>query len=144
MCGIFGVINFDGKPVDQSKAEEAARTLAHRGPDDYGTFMSDSGNAFFCHYRLSIIELSKLGHQPMTTEDGRYTILFNGEIYNYREIRNPKSEIRNFKSNSDTEVLLNLFADYGAESLNNLRGMFAYAIWDEKKNPFLLLETGSA
>jgi asparagine synthase (glutamine-hydrolysing) len=143
MCGIFGVIHFDDKPVDQAKAIEAAKTLAHRGPDDYGTFLSTSGNAFFCHYRLSIIELSKLGHQPMTTDDRRYTILFNGEIYNYKEIRNPKSNlpaetlvkagIRNLKSDSDTEVLLNLYADYGEESLNKLRGMFAFAVWDEKE-----------
>ena len=139
MCGIFGIIHFNNKPVDTHKAEEAAKVLSRRGPDDYGTLSSYSGSAFFCHYRLSIIELSKLGHQPMTSGDGRYAILYNGEIYNYKELSNlfpfnkggDKEGV--LKTNSDTEVLLKLFTDYGEESLKKLRGMFAFAVWDEKE-----------
>ena len=144
MCGIFGIIHFNGRPIDTAKAENAAKALSHRGPDDYGTFLSGSGNAFFCHYRLSIIELSKLGHQPMTTGDGRYTILYNGEIYNYQTIKNselsplggipPKAEnIQNWNTNSDTEAVLKLYEKYGEESLKKLRGMFAFVVWDEKE-----------
>jgi len=133
MCGIFGIIHFNGKPIDTVKAENAAKALSHRGPDDYGTFLSASGNAFFCHYRLSIIELSKLGHQPMTTGDGRYTILYNGEIYNYQTIKNSEYKIQNWHTNSDTEAVLKLYEKYGEESLKKLRGMFAFAVWDEKE-----------
>ncbi len=141
MCGIFGVIHFNGKPVDRQKAESAVKVLAHRGPDDYGTFISASGNAFFCHYRLSIIGLSKLGHQPMTTNDGRFTILYNGEIYNYKDIQaslNTKhltliSQNVIPPSNSDTEVLLRLYAKEKENCLGKLRGMFAFAVWDEEE-----------
>jgi asparagine synthase (glutamine-hydrolysing) len=133
MCGIFGVINLNNKPVDIAKAGNAAATLAHRGPDDYSTFLSSSGCAYFHHYRLSIIGLSELGRQPMTTEDGRYTILFNGEIFNYREIQNSKPGVMNLISGTDTEVLLKLFALEGENCLTGLRGMFAFVIWDEKE-----------
>ena len=153
MCGIFGVINFDGQPVDKEKALSARDILAHRGPDDSGIYYSNCHPESFdklrtgsvegqsinqpslvlAHRRLSIIDLSPAAHQPMTTEDGRYTIVFNGEIYNYDQIRNSNSEIRNLKSNSDTEVILKLFALEGSECLHKLRGMFAFAIWDDKE-----------
>jgi asparagine synthase (glutamine-hydrolysing) len=133
MCGIFGIIHFNNKPIDTAKAEQAAKVLSRRGPDDYGTSLSPSGKAFFCHYRLSIIELSKLGHQPMTTEDGRYTILYNGEIYNYKAIKNSELKIKNWNTDSDTETILKLYAMYGEESLKKLRGMFALVVWDEKE-----------
>lgn len=148
MCGIFGIIHFNNRPIDRLKAEQIAKALSHRGPDDYGTFHSPSGRAFFSHYRLSIIELSKLGHQPMTTEDGRYTILYNGEIYNYHKLQDYLIESgsrqlavgskqlevsKGLKSNSDTEVLLNLFELEKEVCLNKLRGMFAFTIWDEKE-----------
>ena len=91
MCGIFGVINFDGQPVDKEKVLSARDILAHRGPDDSGVYFSSIGegggkgtaSVTLAHRRLSIIDLSPAAHQPMVSEDGRYTIVFNGEIYNY-------------------------------------------------------------
>ncbi len=139
MCGIFGVINTNGKPVNKEKLISARDTMYHRGPDDAGIYINANGNAGLGHRRLSIIDLSPAGHQPMTTEDGRYTITFNGEIYNYQEIRKELAysiqqsggRIKPLHSNSDTEVLLKLYAIEGAGCLGKLRGMFAFAIWDD-------------
>jgi len=134
LCGIFGAINFNGSQIDQAKVIAARDCMAHRGPDDSGLYLSEDKTAALAHRRLSIIDLSPLGHQPMTSEDGRFTIVHNGEIYNYLEICQ-KSEVKSqkFRSKSDTEVLLKLFANLGAECLNHLRGMFAFAVWDEKE-----------
>ncbi len=131
MCGIFGVIN-NNQPVDENKVIAARDIIEHRGPDDKGIFVSPDKSAALAHRRLSIIDLSSAAHQPMTT-DGRYTIVFNGEIYNYQEIQNSKVKSQNLHSHSDTEVLLNLYIQYGKDCLNMLRGMFAFAIWDEKE-----------
>ena len=98
MCGIVGQINFDGKPVDERKLTEARDILTHRGPDDAGLYITPGKSAGLANRRLAIIDLSPSGHQPMRTEDGRYTIVFNGEIYNYKEIQNSKFKIKNFKS----------------------------------------------
>lgn len=149
MCGIFGVINFNGQPVDKEKVLSARDVLAHRGPDDCGIYFSNAGkgdagsnqsSVALAHRRLSIIDLSDAAHQPMTTEDacqparqGRFTIVFNGEIYNYNDIRNQVSGIQDLRSSSDTEVIIKLFAIEGPECLNKLRGMFAFAIWDDKE-----------
>jgi asparagine synthase (glutamine-hydrolysing) len=150
MCGIFGVINFDGQPVDKNKVLSARDVLAHRGPDDSGVYFSSVGEGetynhaamqpciALAHRRLSIIDLSPAAHQPMVSDDGRFVIVFNGEIYNYEalktEVGSRQSAVgNNFKSNSDTEVILKLFAAEGAECLNKLRGMFAFAIWDDKE-----------
>ena len=105
--------------------------MAVRGPDGWGLFY-EGGPIALAHRRLSILDLSEGGRQPMTTADGRYTITFNGEIYNYREIkRRLLAEGVEFRSDSDTEVLLHLFSRYGAACLTELRGMFAFAIWDD-------------
>lgn len=161
MCGIFGVINFDSQPVDEQKVLSARDILSHRGPDDSGIYFSDchtersrsvsdemTSSVALSHRRLSIIDLSPAAHQPMTTADGRYTIVFNGEIYNYQELSKQLSvnskKLNNTNSSlityhhslitkSDTEVILNLFALEGAECLHKLRGMFAFAIWDDKE-----------
>lgn len=151
MCGIFGVINLDGRPVDTEKVQKTKDLLMHRGPDDEGVFYSSFNPDFvltsesrhsanqhsvaLAHRRLSIIDLSPSGHQPMSSEDGRYTIVYNGEIYNYKNlITNPYSKEKGvFKSNSDTEVILYLYAMYGKDCLKLLRGMFAFAIWDDKE-----------
>ena len=152
MCGIFGVINFDGQPVDKEKVLSARDILAHRGPDDSGVYYSSINHSdstgiessinqskelfsvALTHRRLSIIDLSPAAHQPMTTEDGRYTIVFNGEIYNFAEsIRNQDQVSRIFESQAILKSSLKLFALEGAACLNKLRGMFAFAIWDDKE-----------
>lgn len=152
MCGIFGVINFNGQPVDKEKVLSARDVLAHRGPDDSGIYystchsepveksISHSSNhsVALAHRRLSIIDLSPAAHQPMVSDDGRYVIVFNGEIFNYEEIKSQVGSMQsavgnNFKTNSDTEVILKLFALEGPDCLKRLRGMFAFAIWDDKE-----------
>ena len=135
MCGIFGIAT--GKTrVSPELLERAARSLAHRGPDDSGTIIirdtgRHGGEIGLAHRRLSIIDLSPLGHQPMQdTETGNW-ITFNGEIYNYRELRNRlKSEGVDFHTNCDTEVLLKAYARWGNSCLQQLRGIFSFAIWD--------------
>lgn len=139
MCGIFGVINFNGKPVDQQKLISARDTMFHRGPDDEGLFTNTDGSVGFGFRRLSIIDLSAGGHQPMSSPDGRYIIVFNGEIYNYKKL-GMRLEERGEKlyTNSDTEVLLRMYMLEGADCLNQLRGMFAFAIWDEKEKSLFI------
>jgi len=132
MCGIFGVINFDGQPVDKHKVLSARDILAHRGPDDSGIYYSNCHPESFdklrtssgegqpsialAHRRLSIIDLSPAAHQPMTTEDGRFTIVYNGEIYNYGELRTQVGGGKlvvgsgQFRTQSDTEVILKFYA----------------------------------
>lgn len=113
--------------------------MAHRGPDDCGIYVSVDRSLGLGHRRLSIIDLSELGRQPMTESSGRFHITYNGEIYNFRELRADleKDGIR-FRSNSDTEVLLYLYQKHGAEMLGFLRGMFALAIWDEQERRLFL------
>lgn len=136
MCGISGIVSFSQSSVEKERISKMLLTMKHRGPDDEGIFLD--GNVGLGHVRLSILDLSQLGHQPMTDESGRYTIVLNGEIYNYLELRNHlKKEGLDFKSNSDTEVLLKGFMLYGADFLNQLNGMFAFAIYDaEQKEVF--------
>ncbi|MEP0860862.1 MAG: asparagine synthase (glutamine-hydrolyzing) [Ignavibacterium sp.] len=152
MCGIFGVLNTKEK-IDEGRVLAARDLLAHRRPDDAGVYFSlgnhrsfanaqddNTGGPFvaLAHRRLSIIDLSPAAHQPMISDDGRYVIIFNGEIYNFeelmKEVGSRQSAVGNkFKSHSDTEVILKLFASEGHKCLNKLRGMFAFAIWDEKE-----------
>lgn len=137
MCGIFGVINTKEK-IDVNKVIEARDILKHRGPDDEGLYLSGFNSNYYpfvalAHRRLSIIDLSNNARQPMISENGRYVIVYNGEIYNYLSIKNKKLKIKNYKTESDTEVILNLYAEYGKECLSMLRGMFAFAIWDDEK-----------
>jgi asparagine synthase (glutamine-hydrolysing) len=129
MCGIYGLLNPEGT---SSESVVAARDrLAHRGPDDAGLWMSPDGKVALAHCRLSIVELSSLGHQPMQSECGRYVVVFNGEIYNYVELRD---ELRRagerFRGGSDTEVILAAYRRWGADSVARFNGMFAFAIYD--------------
>ena len=118
----------------QIKLMDMKSALKHRGPDGDGDYTAPSGAAVLCHTRLSIIDLSDAGHQPMLSKESRYSITFNGEIYNYRELREELTEAgEDFQSNSDTEVLLKLFQRYGANCVEKLRGMFAFVIWDERE-----------
>lgn len=133
MCGIAGIISKEAANIQQLRKMTDA--IAHRGPDGEGQWISHDGETGFGHRRLSIIDLSNNGHQPMTYAD-RYTITFNGEIYNYAELRAQLIlKGYTFKSDTDTEVLLALYADKKEECLEYLQGMFAFAIYDavEKK-----------
>lgn len=127
MCGIGGKVSFGSRP-DSGLGEAMVETMRHRGPDDEGIYAS--GAAMLAHRRLSILDLSDAGHQPMSNSDGSVRIVFNGEIYNYRELRDTISHYQ-FRSETDTEVLLHLYEEHGVECLSMLRGMFAFAIWDE-------------
>ncbi|HVF86931.1 MAG TPA: asparagine synthase (glutamine-hydrolyzing) [Pyrinomonadaceae bacterium] len=132
MCGIAGII------TAQAEARMGAmlKTIEHRGRDDEGVWASgvidDAGRQVcFGHRRLSIIDTSVAGHQPMLTEDGRYALIFNGEIYNYRELRHElEARGASFQTDTDTEVLLKAFVEWGVECLPRLNGMFAFAVWD--------------
>jgi len=138
MCGICGIINFDDKPVEESKLLSMMRAMKHRGPDDEGTFIDN--NIGFGFVRLSIIDLSSNGHQPMADLSGQYTIVLNGEIYNYIELKQELvSKGYSFRSNSDTEVLLYSYIEWGEDCLNRLNGMFAFAIYSKKDRSVFLV-----
>lgn len=132
MCGITGKIYFGKELVTEQAMEQMNQAIVHRGPDDGGVFVSPDGKVGLGHRRLSIIDLSPLGHQPMSYLE-RYQIVFNGEIYNFQEKRAMlEKEGYAFKSKSDTEVILALYAKFGKECLTHLRGMFAFAIYDQQ------------
>ncbi|MEO8358609.1 MAG: asparagine synthase (glutamine-hydrolyzing) [Vicinamibacteria bacterium] len=135
MCGLAGVLSLNGRPVLPGRLEAMTRSLAHRGPDGEG--IADFGAGGFGHRRLSIIDLSVLGAQPMTYRD-RYTIVYNGEIYNYVELKKELEGLGySFQSESDTEVLLAAIACWDVDALSRLDGMFAFACWDAEKKRLL-------
>lgn len=141
MCGIAGIHAYlDVAPrVDRGELIRMNERMVARGPDGSGLWLSDDGRTGFGHLRLAIIDLSEGGAQPMHASDGRLTITFNGEIYNYRELRSElQARGRVFRSGSDTEVLLQLYAEYGAAMVGRLRGMFAFGLWDADKRTLLL------
>jgi len=132
MCGIAGIINTNGKVIEKTEVQAMIQRLAHRGPDDQGIYIKE--NVGLGHSRLSIIDLTETGHQPMTNGDASLHIVFNGEIYNYKELkRDLQAQGARFRSTSDTEVVLRLYEKEELECVRKLRGMFAFAIWDEKK-----------
>jgi asparagine synthase (glutamine-hydrolysing) len=137
MCGICGKLEFDrGANVSGALIRSMLDTIRHRGPDDQGVYLSPQLG--LGHARLSIIDLSS-GHQPLSNEDGTVWIVFNGEIYNYQELRNQllaKGHI--FKTQTDTEVIVHLYEEFGPQCLEKLRGMFAFALWDEKQKSLFL------
>jgi asparagine synthase (glutamine-hydrolysing) len=129
MCGIAGIVEFRGAPVDHSVVRRMTRVLSHRGPDDEGLFV-DAGVGLG-HRRLAILDLSPAGHQPMASADGALWIVFNGEIYNFRELRRQLQQHGHvFRSQSDTEVLLAGFQQWGQTLWNRLDGFFAIALWE--------------
>jgi asparagine synthase (glutamine-hydrolysing) len=138
MCGISGKLYFDStRPVERDVLERMNAVLAHRGPDDAGVYCA--GSIGLAHRRLSIIDLSPAGHQPMANEDESIRIVFNGEIYNFPELRpNLAARGHRFRSNTDTEVILHLYEEHGTECLRFLRGMFAFAIWDGPRRQLFL------
>jgi asparagine synthase (glutamine-hydrolysing) len=138
MCGIAGIYNFrSGRPVDPKHLRMMGACLAHRGPDDEGYLQE--GAVGLAHKRLTILDTSSRGHQPMLTEDGSVAIVFNGEIYNFLELRAElETEGHTFQSQSDTEVLLRLWQVHGEDLLSRLNGMFAFAIWDRVRRTLFL------
>jgi asparagine synthase (glutamine-hydrolysing) len=141
MCGIVGIYSYGStaRPVDHDELVRVRDHMAPRGPDDRGEWYSADGRVGFSHRRLSIIDLSSRGAQPMQSADGKLVVSFNGEIYNYQALRS-RLEAKGyaFQSNSDTEVLLHLYAEVGHDMLRELRGMFAFGIWDEQQQSLLL------
>src|SRR5947209_10557356 len=130
MCGIVGMARSKER-VNLALIETMRDTMTHRGPDDRGSWSSDDGRVGFGHRRLSIIDLSPKGHQPMRSRDGNVCITFNGEIYNFLELRADLQRLGyTFDSESDTEVLLAAYAEWGTDALARLNGMFAFAMYD--------------
>jgi asparagine synthase (glutamine-hydrolysing) len=137
VCGITGILHLDGAPASPVLLRRMTDTLAHRGPDGEG-FLID-GPVGLGHRRLAIIDLSPAGHQPMLTPDGRYALVYNGEIYNFQELRAELEALgHGFHSRTDSEVLLHAYAEWGLEALERLNGMFAFAIWDKRESRLLL------
>jgi asparagine synthase (glutamine-hydrolysing) len=137
VCGIAGSYQLRGEPQADDRIAEAVRCIRHRGPDDEGVFRS--GRAVLGHRRLSIIDTSAAGHQPFTDEGGRYTIVFNGEVFNFQELRAQlEAEGHRFRSRTDTEVVLRLFTVKGEAFLHSLNGFFALAIHDAQEDSLLL------
>ena len=132
MCGLAGFIRLDGQPVDSGIIEAMTAALAHRGPDDDGIYSDVSVALGF--RRLAILDLSDSGHQPMKSPDGRFVIVFNGEIYNYVELRDELRTLGySFRSTGDTEVLLHAYHAWGADCLARLNGMWAFLIYDRRR-----------
>uniref|UniRef100_A0A7C4XL58 asparagine synthase (glutamine-hydrolyzing) n=1 Tax=candidate division WOR-3 bacterium TaxID=2052148 RepID=A0A7C4XL58_UNCW3 len=160
MCGIFGIVSKE--PIDQECLKRATKLMTHRGPDDFGVFINENTEQYAVynaqkysrstiydlrptvyvglgHTRLSIIDLSPAGHQPMCNEDGTIWITYNGEIYNSKELREIlKNRGHTFKSNTDTEVIIHSYEEWGVECLHKFNGMFAFGLWDEQKKTLLL------
>ncbi len=137
MCGIVGIINKNGTaPIESQTISGMCDVMSHRGPDDYGIFVNE--HVGLGHRRLSIIDLAT-GHQPMFTPDQRYVIVFNGEIYNYKDLRAKLISLgSDFQTNSDTEVILELYRQYGKECVKHLNGIFAFCIYDTLTNETFL------
>ena len=141
MCGICGIIDYNkNSSIEETTLRRMCSALKHRGPDDEGVYINNGlPSVGLGHRRLSIIDLSYAGHQPMSNEDGTILIVFNGEIYNFGEHRRLLEDKGHyFKSNTDTEVIIHLYEEYGEDCIKYLRGMFAFAVWDENKKSLLL------
>src|SRR6185503_17266289 len=140
MCGIAGIISLE----PSQHLNSMLKSIEHRGRDDEGQWISeaidDSGRQVgFGHRRLSIIDTSPGGHEPMFSHDGRFVLTFNGEIYNYRELREQLRGLgHEFRTESDAEVLLQVFAQWGKDGIARLNGMFAFAIWDKRERTLTL------
>ena len=132
MCAIAGILHLDGAAASPSVLKKMTDIIAHRGPDGEGQWVEE--NVGIGHRRLAIIDLSAAGHQPMISPDHRYVLSYNGEIYNFKELRIELEAAGYwFRSQTDSEVVLHAFAEWGPECVNRFNGMFAYAIWDRKE-----------
>jgi asparagine synthase (glutamine-hydrolysing) len=137
VCGIAGILNLDHRPVEPALVKRMTDAIAHRGPDGDGQHVD--GHVGIGNRRLAIIDLSPAGAQPMTSESGDLVLTYNGEIYNFRELRSELEGLgRRFRSRSDTEVLLQAYEEWGEACLNRLNGMFAFAVWDRRRRELFL------
>src|SRR6188474_1197769 len=134
MCGIAG---FYDKKLSRNDLEQMTTIIGHRGPDAIGYFFDENIGVGLGHRRLSIIDLSAAANQPFYSQDGRYVMIYNGEVYNYREVA-AKYDIQQ-RTTSDSEVIIEAFAKAGVESLGELNGMFAIAIWDKLEEKLYLI-----
>src|SRR5258708_16759003 len=138
MCGIVGIIHCGDREI----LEKMNDIEAHRGPDDHGVWektLPQGGWVGLGSRRLAILDLTTAGHMPMSTPDGRLTIVYNGEAYNYPQLRKElEAKGYTFRSNSDTEAILYLYREYGPNCVNRINGMFAIAIWDEEHQELFL------
>lgn len=140
MCGICGKISYDGETVEEDLLKKMCRSFSYRGPDDEGIYISScegsrnqERSVGLGHKRLSIMDLSQAGHQPMCNEDGTIWITYNGEIYNFKELRSDlEKRGHKFKSDTDTEVILHMYEEEGIDAVSHFNGMFAFGLWDEK------------
>lgn len=137
MCGITGLIHLDGASVSPAVLKKMTDAIAHRGPDGEGQWIE--GNVGLGHRRLAIIDLSPAGHQPMISADHRFVLTYNGEVYNFLELRGELEAAGHwFRSRTDSEVVLNALAAWGVKALGRFNGMFAFALWDRKERMLLL------
>lgn len=138
MCGIAGIASW-GAPVDQDVVRAMGDALRHRGPDDAGLYRAPDGRAGLAHRRLSIMDLSPAGRQPMANEAGTIWLTFNGEIYNFPDLRRDlEGRGHRFRSRTDSEVILHAYEEWGETCVDRLRGMFAFALWDEGARRLIL------
>jgi len=144
MCGIAGIINFQS-PINEHQeiVYKFHKDLEHRGPDAKGYYFSPESNALLCQTRLSIIDTSENANQPIESYDKRFNIIFNGEIYNYKELNKLVYKKFNVRTKSDTEVLLYMYIEYGEDCLKHLSGMFSFAIWDNLKEEIFIARDSS-
>ncbi len=144
MCGINGILGITDKILAKQKVQAMNFRMKHRGPDDEGVFVDE--DIVLGHRRLSIIDLSQAGHQPMQSYDGRFQIVYNGELYNYKELKfelkrvvsGSKDQAYFFQTDTDTEVIIAAYARWGEECVNHFNGMYAFAIWDVQKKELFI------
>jgi len=137
VCGIAGIVNFDGEPVAGEHLAAMAEAMAHRGPDGEG--IVQDGEIGLAHRRLAVLDLSDAGSQPMTTPAGDFVLTYNGEVYNFKELRRELEGLGyRFRSHTDTEVVLHAWREWGEQCLDRLNGMFAFAVWDCRKHVLFL------
>src|SRR5436190_16636323 len=129
MCGIAGIV---GHGWDRRQLESMVSIQHHRGPDDTGKYISPNGQVGLGHNRLSIVDLSSAGHQPMSNSDGTSWLVFNGEVYNHVELHRELHDYP-FRSKTDTEVILAAYERWGENCVDHFVGMFAFALWDERR-----------
>ena len=140
MCGIVGYWNLGGPPIDPRAFQGMLDALTHRGPDDAGTWQDRGAGVCLGHRRLAILDLSSKGHQPMSNDSGEIWLTYNGEVYNFKEIRADLVKLgHRFKSDSDTEVIIKAYEQWGIDSITRFRGMFAFALWDGRLRKLYLV-----